>query len=174
MKCDGLGNCLTNPNIICDLDCSLQQCPNFLICGNEEPYFMLIFNNGVCNECFSKFGPCIQNSNPSNPNLIFDYENFDCPICLQYVDVKVKNPRCDHCLCIKCMKGIYFTDIEYPNEPQFPYPNTENEYYEDPNLFLNDIQVQLWKRSIGSWNEERVHYILENRKYLKHCPVCRK
>lgn len=176
MQCDGFGYCLTNSILICDNNCSFEECPNFELCNNKEPLFILHFNGGVCNECITKFGPCSQNSASSNPILVFEYEDkFDCPICFKLVDLKVKNPRCNHFLCISCMKAIYYSEEEnYPNKPIFPHPKEEQDYYMNPDWYINDESVNKWKKDMGSWNKERVEYIINNTRYLKHCPICRK
>lgn len=39
----------------------------------------------------------------------------------------VSQPNCEHTLCINCFKRCYYGE----NEPTFPYPDIEDEYYDD-------------------------------------------
>ena len=62
------------------------------------------------------------------------------------------------------------------NEPQFPYPDIEKEYYKDPeNLkWNNDYPL------IKKYNEDRnkhddaIMFRISNQDYLLTCPLCRK
>jgi len=173
MQCDGCGYCLTVNNIVCMYDCKLKKCSNYTLCGNKSPFFLLDFNRGVCNECISKFGKCVENPTTSDPKLKFSHTEMECPVCLQNVKLSVKNPRCSHYICLSCIKAIYWIEYEIPEKPEFPHPDKENEYYENPEWFLNDESVNDWKKKLGSWNEKRLEYIVQNKKYLKHCPLCR-
>jgi len=178
MQCDGMGYCLTVRNLICTYECTPRECPNFLVCGNTEPQFILEFNRGVCNACTVSFGPNWENDAPSNPILEVDYTyhaDADCPVCLLAKTPRIKNPRCSHYLCIACIRLIYGLDGLPEGQPPFPGPEpTEEEYYARPNWFINDPLVQDWKRRMGSWNEERMRYVLTHSQYLKHCPLCRR
>ena len=174
MLCDGCGYCLTIHNIICEYKCKPRKCSNFIICNNREPYFILEFNRGVCNECSINFGKCIENPTSSEPKLVFSEKSAECPVCLQVSELNVKNPRCSHFLCVSCIKAIYWYDMnEFPDKPKFPHAEKESEYYENPDWYLNDEFVVKWKKELGSWNEERINYVLDNKKYLKRCPLCR-
>jgi len=178
MQCNGSGYCLTSGvHILCDHRCMLQECPNYMICHNYAPLFMLEFNGGVCNDCVIHFGRCPENPTPSQPVLetIDDLEQ--CPVCLQSSTIGVQNPRCDHYLCVSCIKTIYWYEDTLLSEfaPVFPHsPDVEEDYYKDPNGYINDELITKWKKALGSWNEKRLQFVLENKKYLKHCPVCRR
>jgi hypothetical protein len=172
-QCDGSGLCLTT-KLVCHSGCTRRECPNTLICQNQEPQFILDFNNGVCNDCATHFGRSVENPTASNPILQFK-DDVDCPVCFQHL-MGAKNPRCNHELCLKCLKAIYWYDDSFEDlvpRPQFPHPDQEDEYYEAPELFIHDQLVNMWKKQIGSWNEERIWYVMHNKKYLKHCPICR-
>lgn len=164
MECDGSGLCLTT-FMICNFNCTQEECGNFFVCNNTAPRFILNFNNGLCNDCCTKFGA-----------VLFKVYNIDCPVCLQIKELGSTNPRCIHVLCISCLKSIYWDDpniSEFINEPKFPYPSLENDYYENPGEFINDELINSWKKNFGSWNSNRINYIFKNRKYLKRCPICR-
>lgn len=172
-QCDGSGLCLTT-KLICEFGCARRECPNTPICNNQEPQFILDFNNGVCTECITHLGRSPENPTPSRPILKFTQE-IECPVCFN-VRKGVQNPRCDHVLCIPCLKAIYWYDETIDGlipRPQFPLPEQEEDYYHTPELFINDKLVNEWKTKIGSWNEERIWYVVHNKKYLKHCPICR-
>ena len=178
MECNGFGYCLTSGvHVICDYNCELEECPNFWICENKAPQFLFEFNQGVCNDCITRLGRCPENPKRSNPIIeqVEEIDDQECPVCLQTVLVQVKNPRCSHLLCKSCFKAIYWYDDTLIQEfPSFPYSEQkEDDYYIDPNLFVNDPLIIEWKKQTGSWNEKRMQYILENKKYLKHCPICR-
>jgi len=172
-QCDGSGLCLTT-TLVCDYYCKLIECPNAPICMNQEPQFILEFNNGVCTECVTRLGRSLENLSPSQPALEFKDE-IECPVCFQ-VRAGAKNPRCSHYLCLICLKAIYWYDESLDGlipRPEFPKPEQEEDYYSSPELFINDDLVNEWKRKIGTWNEHRVWYVIHNKKYLKRCPVCR-
>lgn len=172
-QCDGSGLCLTT-KLVCEFGCTRRECPNFFICGNEEPQFILDFNRGVCTECSTHVGRSLENGSPSNP-VLQTKEDHECPVCFQTAQ-GIKNPRCNHYLCIKCLKAIYWYDDSLDGlipRPEFPHVGQEDEFYEYPDLFVNDQLVNEWKQRIGSWNEERVWYVVHNKRYLKHCPICR-
>lgn len=176
MQCDGSGYCLT-VQMICNFNCMPKKCPNYVICSNRAPLFILEFNNGVCNECVTRLGKCLENPTPSNPILEILNNTEECPVCLQVVDKTVKNPRCIHKLCFQCLKAIYwyedslFMDIR----PTFPITvGVEEEYLVEPEIYINNELVIEWKKQLGSWNENRLKFVMNNKKYLKHCPICRR
>ena len=97
----------------------------------------------------------------------------ECPICL---DTKrcVTQPRCDHLICIECLKRYYYgNDIDLTN---FPYPEIEEEYDNDPDNIKWDNEYPLIKK----WNDElnklldedEIEY--ESTEYLRKCPLCRR
>jgi hypothetical protein len=178
MQCNGSGYCLTSGiRILCDFGCSLQECPNYVICQNSVPLFMLEFNGGVCTDCSIRFGRCPENPNTSQPVLDMIDNLQECPVCLQSSAIGVQNPRCNHYLCVSCIRTIYWYEDNLLAEfrPEFPHPsNIEEDYYNEPNLFVNDDLITKWKKALGSWNERRLKFVLENKKYLKHCPICRR
>ena len=175
MECDGSGYCLT-VQMICEFNCKLQNCPNYIICSNTAPQFMLNFNKGVCNDCITKLGKCIENPTTSNPILSITDSIDDCPVCLQFKSKSVNNPRCSHKICIDCIKAIYWYEDHLFRDliPVFPHTELEQTFIYEPELFINDKLVSEWKKQLGSWNEHRIEFVVNNKKYLKHCPICRK
>lgn len=179
MQCDGSGYCLT-VKLICNFNCKPKKCPNYIICNNKVPWFILEFNKGVCNECITRVGTCLENPTLSNPVLEFTQhilEPIECPVCFQSFNEGVKNPRCSHVTCISCLKAIYWYEDNLFSElrPVFPEESgKEEDYLLEPNLYINDQLVNEWKRQLGSWNEFRINFVLNNKKYLKRCPLCRR
>ena len=136
---------------------------------------MLEFNRGTCNQCITKLGKCPENPVSSNP-VLQQVEGLEqCPVCLQSAPVGLKNPRCNHYLCVSCLKAIYWYEdtLFIDTRPTFPHSEQEEDYLLEPQLFINDERVMEWKKQLGSWNERRLAFVLQNKKYLKHCPVCR-
>lgn len=173
MECDGNGYCLTVRGLVCTFGCVLQECPNYFLCKSECPQFILDFNQGVCSLCIASFGNCIENPTPSNPILArVTTTTTECPICLTQGGEGALGPRCGHYLCTACIRALYMDD-DTPLPP-FPIPAREEEYFCDPALFLNDVQIREWKKVVGSWTLRRMLYRAQHRPYLKHCPLCRK
>jgi hypothetical protein len=176
MQCDGSGYCLTVKALLCTHECRREPCPNVDLCGNEEPRFLLEFNRGVCNTCASAFGCSLENPSPSaDPVLPVSAPAADreCPVCLTNDVALWGQPRCCHMLCVSCLRVIYgWESLE--EGPPFPLPSDqEDEYYDNPNVFLNDPTIQSWKLEMGSWRRQRLQFILQNQRFIKHCPVCR-
>jgi len=180
MECDGNGYCLSVRNLVCRLECVLQECPNAFVCGNREPQFILDFNQGVCNTCYSSFGNCLLNPTPSNPVLqrVEPEQAPECPVCMTQNTTEggALGPRCAHYLCLPCLRSIYLVapDTEpFPPVPEFPVPDVEEDYFAEPDLFLHDERIRDWRSKIGSWNIRRLRYLKQHQPYLKHCPMCR-
>lgn len=139
---------------------------------------MLEFNRGVCNSCVVHFGRTIENPTPSNPVLarVQGDDVPDCPVCLTRDPETggARGPRCDHYLCLECIRAIY-TDPEATDLfPPFPVPEWEEDYYADPNQFIHDDAIRAWRLQVGSWNVRRMQFVRTHRPYLKHCPLCRR
>ena len=179
MECSGNGQCLTfsRNKIICDKKCEPIRCANFTLCGNTGAGFILEFNSGVCEDCFSKFGVCLENLSPSNPCLEFKEEsiNLECPICMVQCNVHVKCPRCTHWLCLQCIDKIYSLDyICFQNPPKFPLSDFEYTLYEkDASLFNAEVSVQKWRAKYKRWEHKKNTYVQKKKKFIRHCPICR-
>ena len=101
----------------------------------------------------------------------------ECPICLE-VKHSISQPNCEHTLCIECFKRCYYGDNDTENEPKFPYPDIENEYYdnqENPKLDY-DLLYPLIKKYNEDWNkwDDEKNQKYENEENLQKCPLCRK
>jgi hypothetical protein len=102
-------------------------------------------------------------------------DNIECPICLE-IKRGIVQPRCEHFLCIECFKRCYYGDQNREGEPQFPYPEIEDEYYEDQRNTKWDIDYPLIKIHNEEWNEWDDKQIekFNREKYLRKCSICRK
>jgi hypothetical protein len=143
------------------------KCKNYEICDCVLPKWWFDCNGSyVCICCdVQQYG-----------ELTF-INNRDCPICL---DVKrsVKLPKCSHTICTDCFKRTYQGDDDYnrENEPTFPYPDKEDEYYdtqEDPKWETDYPLIRIHNEAWNKWDDERQEKY-NNEEYLRKCPICRK
>jgi hypothetical protein len=144
------------------------KCKNYILCDAILPnWWFSCKGNYLCTNCHMMFGTWKSgNYNHIGKGILEKIKNKKCPIYLEFKD-GVLLPRCNHSLCIICFKRCYYGE----EEPQFPYPNIEDEYYDDENNnkwntnyplikeYLKNLDK--WKR----WDEE---------KNLMKCPLCRK
>lgn len=82
-------------------------------------------------------------------------------------------PRCEHSVCIECFKRCYYGSKE--NEPEFPYPEIEEEYDDDPEnpKWNNYPLIQIYNEEYDIWLDEKEEKYL-NEENLRKCPLCRK
>lgn len=169
MECNGSGHCLiVEKLVICNHECKLEKCPNFNICGTSCPRYILEFNSGLCFGCF-------------NVGILgFQEEkNWYCGICTLGFQESVKLPKCSHKLCIECVKKIYYPSLwdEMQNpEPEFPYPELEEEYFQT----LSDTTVWTLPEhpKLSKWRTQWYGLsvragISREPTYIRHCPFCR-
>ena len=91
----------------------------------------------------------------------------ECPICLETTGC-VTQPKCEHLACIPCLRQSYYGN--HDDEPAFPYPDIEDEYYDDIDSEKWENEYPLIKEHNEAWNrwdDERVA------KIEGCCPVCR-
>ena len=104
--------------------------------------------------------------------------NVECPICLE-IKEGISQPRCNHSLCISCFKRCHYGDENRDGEPLFPYPDIEDEYYDDiypenNKKWITDYPlIQIFNEEWNKWDDEN-NDKHENERYLQNCPVCRK
>lgn len=149
------------------------KCKNYKVCETVLPrWWFSCKNNYLCTSCHMLFGTW---GDQSGKRILKISDNAECPICLEN-KCSVEQPRCKHTLCIDCFKRCYYGDDNAENEPTFPYPDIEYEYYEDqdnpkwdtdfPLIHIYNIQWDKWD---DDKNEKR-----NNEEYLCKCPLCRK
>jgi hypothetical protein len=173
--CDGYGDCLCQCEdgnyradnkhsfVTCTHRCTPKKCPNFLVCENIVPEWLLLCKGGHCLKCDMAFGKV----------LTFSTEDEECPVCLE-TKPTVKLLNCDHTMCFSCFKRCWDGPPE-PPQPPFPYPEFEDEFEEDVmNHPLNfDPRVIKWYRDMDAW-EQRRSAAYEMERSNRQCPLCRK
>jgi hypothetical protein len=173
--CSGDGDCLTqtfdentygkNPEYSCQHDCQPQECPNFRVCGTLAPRWYFGCHGGRCWGCKYKFGK----------NLTFLDEPQECPVCLE-TGLCVIQPNCSHSICIACFKRTRVNGPPRTGEPQFPYPDREDEYFEtgneSSNPMFHDPLIVKYNADWNLWQDDwdRRYASEEN---LRKCPLCR-
>ena len=152
------------------------KCKNYIICNSLLPKWW--FNskgNYLCGNCNMMFGTWKSEEYEQFGKGILEISsNLKCPICLEIKDA-ISQPRCNHSLCISCFKRCYYGDENLEDEPIFPYPEIENEYYNDINniKWENYPLIKMYNEEWYKWNDvKRENY--EQEEYLRRCPICRK
>ncbi len=75
--------------------------------------------------------------------------------------------------CIECFKICMYGDDS--GEPVFPYPDIEDEYYEDTENIKWENEyplIETYNINLNEWEDNKREYF-ENNPYLKVCPLCR-
>lgn len=147
------------------------KCKNYKICGEILPkWWYECKNNYLCTNCHMLFGTW-GNDNHGKGELTFDC-NLECPICLVSSEC-VTYPNCEHSVCIDCFKRCFYGSSQ--EEPIFPYPDIEEEYYKDPydKKWDKYVLIKDWiKNCIKIDEQNSLKY--ENEENLRKCPLCRK
>jgi hypothetical protein len=175
--CSGDGSCLeqtdtecgykTYDDYTCVHRCQPIACPNVKVCGDRSPAWYLRCHGGRCHGCKMNLGK----------DLTFPAEDQECPICFE-TKPSVVQPNCDHSVCIECFKRMRVDGPPRTGEPQFPYPDREDEYFDHdpfqpPHPLETDPLVIRFHRDHERWEEEwsQRRAAEEN---LRKCPLCRK
>ena len=99
--------------------------------------------------------------------------SIECPICLE-IKLGISYPNRDHLICIDCFKLCYYGDYYY--ESQFPYPELEDEYDDNPDNPKWELNYPLITEYNEKWDEwdynRETKY--EEQKYLYKFGICRK
>jgi hypothetical protein len=153
------------------------KCKNYKLCKEVLPkWWFECKGNYLCTNCHIMFGTWGESYRGKGILEISD--NLKCPICLENKR-SITQPNCEHTLCINCFKRCYYGDDDTENEPKFPYPDIENEYYDDH----NDHENSKWKTDYplikihneewNKWDDEK-NQKYETEEYLRKCSLCRK
>ena len=140
------------------------KCKNYIICEEILPKWWFDCKGCyLCSNCDMMFGDNLEMNN-----------NLECPICLEIKEC-ISQPRCNHSVCISCFKRCYYGDGDKSEEPIFPYPNIENEYYDDTEHIKWDNDYPLIKIYNEEWNkwDDKKTEKYNNEKNLRNCPLCR-
>lgn len=171
-----------NPQEIEDMYSKRLRCANHELCHYDDPmpggylpdlWHIWVEGKPLCINCHMMFGTWNQNDGVKHTGKgVLDFkDNIECPVCLDTTRC-VSQPRCEHWICLGCFRRCYYP-VRIPH-PEFPYPEIEDEYDEDPDN-------EKWNEypEIAKWNDE-VNRLLdieeeqyEIEEYLRACPLCR-
>jgi hypothetical protein len=100
-------------------------------------------------------------------------DKIECPVCFE-TKKGISQPKCSHFVCIDCFKRCYYGDDS--GEPSFPYPDIEEEYFEDPENSKWDLNYPLIKSYDIEWEtwENNNTQKYNDEENLRLCPLCRK
>ena len=153
------------------------KCKNYEICEEVLPrWWFECKENYLCTNCDMLFGTWtnkVDNVYRTGKGILNISENEECVICLE-VKRCTDQPNCEHKICIQCFKRCHYGDLE--NEPQFPYPEIEDEYYDDqdnPKWKTEYPLIESYNLEFNEWDDKR-EMKYEQEEYLRKCPICRK
>jgi hypothetical protein len=96
------------------------------------------------------------------------------PICLD-TNTAITRPTCEHHpICVSCFKRCYYGVRE--NEPKFPYPEVEDEYFDDqdnPKWESDYPLIRTYNKECSDLEDLR-EYNYDNEQNLRTCHYCRK
>ncbi len=151
------------------------KCKNYELCETVLPkWWFDCTDTYLCTGCHIMFGTW---GTQTGKGILEISDNLECLLCLENTRVTTYL-NCDHKICISCFKRCYYRnekdDIE--NEPIFPYPDIEDEYYDDPEDPKWDTDYHLIQKYNDEWNkwEDARDYRYANEAYLRKCSVCSK
>lgn len=155
------------------------KCNNFLLCKTVLPNWWIDCKKCyICTNCNIMFGTWKSGDiQHTGKGVLPIHNDKDCPVCLEITTV-VEQPRCNHFACINCFKRCYYGDDDIENMPIFPYPEIEDEYYddyidEDNEKWANYPLIKEYNLLYDLWLEEKENKYI-NEEYLRMCPICRK
>ena len=154
------------------------KCKNYEICDTILPkWWFVCKGNYLCLNCHMMFGEWTEKGGIKHygKGELEIADNIECPICLE-IKRGVSQPKCEHSVCINCFKRCYYGEEDEDNDPLFPYPDIEDEYYNDRENPKWDIEYPLikqWDLLCDKWEEDKdIKY--GNEEHLRKCPICRK
>lgn len=156
------------------------KCKNYEICDGVLPKCWFNWKGRyTCTNCDRSFGTWSNQEAgiyKTGKGVLNFYNNLECPICLE-IKRSVDYPNCGHTVCTDCFKrNWYDDDYNRENEPAFPYPDKEDEYYdtqEDPKWETDYPLIRIHNEAWNKWDDERREKY-DNEEYLRKCPICRK
>ena len=153
------------------------KCKNYELCEELLPkWWFECKGNYLCTNCHMLFGTWGEGDNRHTGKGILEIsDNLECPICLENKR-GMSQPNCEHTLCIECFKRCYYGYDDTKNEPKFPYPDIEDEYYEDQDNPKWENDYPLIKIHNIEWNkwDDKGNLRKQNEENLRKCPLCRK
>ena len=154
------------------------KCKNYELCETSIPVEQReCVGEYLCINCHMLFGTWkFQGREYKTGKGILEIsDNLDCPICLENKR-SIEQPNCEHTLCIECFKRCYYGDDDSENEPNFPYPDIEDDYYEDqlnPKWETDYPLIKIYNEEWNKWDDKNTEKH-ENEENLRKCPLCRK
>jgi hypothetical protein len=102
----------------------------------------------------------------------------ECPICLE-MKRSISQPRCEHTVCIDCFRRCNYGKECPEDEPPFPHPDIEKDYYEDqgnPVWYTDYPLIQRFDEDWKEWSDLCGETACDSdpETYHPHCPLCRK
>lgn len=138
------------------------QCKNYKVCKEVLPNWWY-----SCKKCYL----CTNCDIAYGTELTF-LDCGECIICFNSSEL-VKELNCNHSRCIDCFIRCHYG--EYEPEPPFPYPEIENEYFEDTDeeKWLIDYPlIAKYREDDARWEQNKwIKY--EAEQHLRLCPLCR-
>ena len=152
------------------------KCKNYIICETVLPKWWYECKGCyLCSNCHMMFGTWkSENYQYIGKDFLEVSSNLECPICLEVKEC-ISQPRCNHSLCICCFKRCYYGDENNEGEPIFPYPDIEDEYYNDTKnmKWINNYPlIELYNEEWNKWNDAKQEKY-EQEENLQKCPICR-
>ena len=154
------------------------KCKNYEVCERILPKCWFEYkNNYLCSTCHMMFGTWTEHTGKKHigKGILPIFDNIECCICLE-IKKNITQPRCDHLLCITCFRRCYYGDDSSENEPKFPYPDIEEEYYDNQqnSKWINNYPlIKKYNDDWDNWDDERQYKRNIEAKYLAKCPLCR-
>jgi len=151
------------------------KCKNYELCEAVLPtWWFDCKGNYLCSNCHMMFGTWGNEINGNNgKGLLEIIDKIECPLCFE-TKKGISQPKCNHFVCIECFKRCYYGDKS--GEPSFPYPDIEEEYFEDNENPKWDINYPLIKSYNIEWETWENNKIIKynDEENLRKCPICRK
>lgn len=153
------------------------KCKNYELCESVLPtWWFECKGKYLCTHCDMQFGKWTSGDTVKTGKGVLEiFDNEECPICLE-VKRSISHPNCGHTSCLDCFKRCYYGDNDIENEPKFPYPNIEDEYYEDQDNSMweeNYPLIKKYNEELNNWIDMREQRF-DNEAHLRKCPICRK
>jgi hypothetical protein len=147
------------------------KCKNWEACQAVLPtWWFECKGRYFCTNCDMLFGAF-----SGGKGLLQFHDNLECPVCLE-VKRSVSQPRCEHTVCLDCFRRCHYGDESGEGEPQFPYPEIEDEYYDDtknPKWAINYPLINTYNAEWNAWEDKREAKRDVEESYIRLCPICR-
>ena len=143
------------------------KCKNYELCNTTLPKWWFECKECyLCTNCDMMFG--------TRGKGILEFNDIECSICFENKR-GVSQPNCDHYTCIDCFKRCYYLYNDDDGKPEFPYPEIEEEYYNDQeNIKWKEYPlIDVYNEECDIWDDAKCERY-EREEYLRCCPLCRK